>query len=1036
MGKWSVWLVVAVLAGCGEGTRLVTGVEEVREAHAALDSGPATLVKDLQTTPFNRKLGEVRTLFAHGPSLYFAGNGGATGVELWRTDGTAQGTLLVKDIVPGTGGSSLGRFAEWNGELFFLAFTSQLGMELWSTDGTTVGTRMRADLHPGGSEAVSLRSVLLPTRHGVCFGREFSVSRRAEVWCSNGTPAGTVRLPGPWEQEPSEGPTAFFTRDGFMYFRTGHTGQLWRTDGTLAGTQRVDSGAAGLVPGAVTFQGQQYFRAQTPTLGNGLWRTDGTEAGTVLVKDFPLGGGGCGCDLQVVNGALWLAANSEASGLEVWKSDGTPEGTVQVADVFPGAPGSEPRQFTPLGERTVVFAASRAEGRGLWRTDGTAEGTVFLGLGSVTRETDTIPLVSFNGVLYFAGSDNEPWRTDGTPEGTWRVKDLRPGDDASAPTDFTVWQGALYFSATDADGMVGLWRTDGTAEGTQPVLDVPGKTGTPSIRSPTVVGSRLYFRANSGSTNAPHLWTSDGTAEGTVPLCPLPPASFSEPPALWLAGMGGQLYFRNQSAQTGVELWLTDGTPQGTRLLKDLVPGTGNSNPDQLTSMGGTVYFRASHPDTGRELWKTDGTPEGTLLVKDLAAGTAHASPQHLTPMGDVLYFVATTPETGSELWRTDGTPEGTRLVKDLVAGPSSGTPTSLSVAGSTLYFQAQGQLWKSDGTPEGTAPLKAASPGWLLGPFLPMGRALYFQRAQEGAREGEAPQAELWKTDGTPEGTVLLHSARGAVPLAAMGGWLYFQAEDAVAGSELWKTDGTVAGTARVLDPLPGQRGGWSLSGPVLALEPEGRLLFAAADPEGSVEPWMSDGTPEGTLRVQDLAPGPLPSNPADFVRLGERVLFTANDGLHGQELWALPVSELRDRIPPTVTCPQSMTVEATSAQGRPVDYPPAAAFDTYTASPVLTYSHPSGTTFPVGETAVTVTATDERGNRATCGFTITVTPMLAPPPPPPPPPVQPPVVDEDPQPEPKGGCASGASGVGVPWLALVTGAWLARRRRVKMRA
>jgi ELWxxDGT repeat protein len=202
-----------------------------------------------------------------------------------------------------------------------------------------------------------------------------------------------------------------------------------------------------------------------------------------------------------------------------------------------------------------------------------------------------------------------------------------------------------------------------------------------------------------------------------------------------------------------------------------------------------------------------------------------------------------------------------------------------------------------------------------------------------------------------------------------------------------------------------------------MLALEPEGRLIFSAADAEGSLEPWMSDGTPEGTVRIEDLAPGLLSSNPSGFARVGDRVYFSANEGSLGQELWSLPPSELYDRTPPELTCPDAVKVESADGPARPVEYPPATARDAYTASPVITYSQPSGSTFAVGDTSVTVTATDERGNCATCSFTVSV---------------KAPASSPDPEPtEPTGGCGCGASGMGAPGWVLGLGAWLARRRK-----
>jgi ELWxxDGT repeat protein len=96
-------------------------------------------------------------------------------------------------------------------------------------------------------------------------------------------------------------------------------------------------------------------------------------------------------------------------------------------------------------------------------------------------------------------------------------------------------------------------------------------------------------------------------------------------------------------------------------------------------------------------------------------------------------------------------------------------------------------------------------------------------------------------------EGTLQVRSTRRVEQPTAMGGVLYFFEEEPLDTQVLWRTDGTEAGTWRVKElPRIWWLEGSSLS-EMLAVEPEGRLIFAAADASG-VEPWVSDGTPEGT--------------------------------------------------------------------------------------------------------------------------------------------------------------------------------------------
>lgn len=451
-------------------------------------------------------------------------------------------------------------------------------------------------------------------------------------------------------------------------------------------------------PGA---QAVKFFAADDGVRGTELWKTDGTSAGTVLVKDINVDGASSNPGgFTELNGAVYFQATNGVSGVELWKTDGTAEGTVLVKDINTGGlePGasSGPQGFTPYkGE--LYFTANngvRANGYELWKTNGTAAGTVMV-KDINTNEGFGFPsnLTVFNNVLYFSADNGvngaELWKSDGSTEGTVLVKDINTTGPnvGSNPRDFIIFNGALYFEADSLrtspapSGQAELWKTDGTSGGTVLVKTISSSIDghETDLYNFTVFNGELYFSASQGSSGY-QPWKTNGTTEGTVLLKDLRALYETRQPSVAFIPFKGELYFSAYDGANGNELMKTNGTESGTVLVKDINPtvesassSQGSSFPAQFIVFNGALYFQANDGIQGTELWKTDGSAAGTILLKDINTGAADSNPTKFSVVNGVLYFKADDGVNGLELWKTDGTPNGTQLLKDICPGACAG---------------------------------------------------------------------------------------------------------------------------------------------------------------------------------------------------------------------------------------------------------------------------------------------------------------------------------------------------------------------------
>ena len=855
-----------------------------RRLHAKIESlecrrllaGDPYLVEDLHQVPASSlpmDLTEFRD------EVFFSAETDEHGRELWRSDGTAEGTFMVSDILPGPEGAYPRQLVVLRDQLYFAANSRATGRgnsRVWKSDGTETGTSEIAAF-----DSVHDLDVVEDKLYFIGDGR---------LWQSDGTvsgsrPVASIEHVEAWELFAAD--DALFvagrdelgsgiwriSQDSVSQVLQGTEGKFvqFNEDVFIAGADPTDesrvlvwkmSPASEEATLVRSFDNASLFdMAASPTAvlllisrpdpegrrPEELWRTDGSEEGTYQLtftgsEDFV---------------PAWLIEGTQStfiSGNEVWSSDGTQEGTTRLESitVHPRIPTAT----AAIRDEQFLFGAA------LWRTDGTEPGTIKI--KDIEGSKYNTQIIGVGDTLYFGGEGedgSELWKSDGTPAGTSLVRDIRPGladidenkdcwgaDCNVAPRDLVAIDEQLYFTG----GSRGLHVTDGTIDDIKKIADVfPDR-----IIQLNNVGLFQYI----GS-----LWVTNGTEEGTHPYFEF---ELTEDLRIQLtdAQLGDDSFFFLDSG-AGRELWKTDGTEHGTSLVASLAQEV--SNIAEMTVFADKLVFRVNTLES-QELWISDGTSENTERIFDFGPpsdmrfhSTRDAAnlPWDFEDLGTRLVFAVDTKEYGRELWATDGTAQGTERLTDIVEGEES------SIRGINQ--------------PASVHPL------WVAGDQV-------FFAAGDGAVGSSAFGTFLYVSDGTKEGTRPITDTDWGLR-ASIGDAVDFNGElifSTTLTGELWRTDGTPEGTELIKDNRSGGVGG-APSDPTVF---DGSVYFAARDTRDNWELWATDGTPEGTDIVAEIRPGPEGSDPDSLVATETHLFFTAHDGTHGRELWAVPKEQLPD--------------------------------------------------------------------------------------------------------------------------------------------
>lgn len=759
------------------------------------------------------------------------------GFELWRTDGTTEGTFLLKDIYSGNTSSYPKSLVTFNGLVYFLAQSDE-GYCIWKTDGTKEGTVKVTNASCGVAENLYLlNNKLIVEIYSPATGYELGVS------------------------------------DG--------------VSNTITLLKDINSGSASaidMVDEPIIFNNKIYFAASDGNLGKELWVTDGTSLGTYMVKDINTGSESSDpIRFEVLNSVLYFSATTNASGRELWRSDGTEVGTYQIKDVYQGTANSlRSNGFIKKANNLILFEAQTSPNNNtLWRTDGTSDGTYQIKeLAPYARNSDFEKIYNTSSHLYFTAKDltdtlkYEVWVSDGTANGTKMLKELE--SDILETYPLHVYQDEFYFSALDSLHGFELWKTNGTSLGIKLVKDVNTYPADAFPKHFMGVGETIFFFA-SDAIHGNELWkTNTRTSETTLVKDFTKTANaFYYTPANNASSdshVNGIFSFNNYLYVliNGRELWKFNENGDGT--LLQTFPIEEYYAPCYFAVVNNMLYIGFSS-----RIWKTDGNSFSMVH----AVYTIFA---FMISFKDNIYFLE-----GNDLWKLNTQNNTASIVKNLKMGEIESTIWAIFSTNNRILIHTYNSsspfgLWTSDGTTSGTK--QVLTPVNLSNSDKVSIKNEWFFTANNGVNG-----YELWKTDGLTANMVKdIYSgplSSGPGLYTAFKGRICFIVNNPVTFLyEFWITDGTEIGTTPFdVFSVIGQGVEYY---PSSTIWHNNRIYFYLGRPNNIYEIWSSDGTTGGTVKLYSFSKSIISPefNPFSF---NGKLYFGVDMGTIGNELYVL---------------------------------------------------------------------------------------------------------------------------------------------------
>ncbi len=519
----------------------IPGVTNITSSSKYNLEGDFFPIKDINIGPSGSN---IRNMVPFKGAVYFTAGEGR---ELWRSDGSESGTVMVIDALPGPEDSNPQFLTAWGSYLYFTA--------------SGIDTTWMIGSHAGGDdvflpsdECGGFRSSILNPDIAFAVAKNTTWDYRKQYDCPAGyhwastaegnnifratynNPLGSV---GPvysglcgWNALEWNG----LQRKRFRFSDSHETGTYKHAGKSEAFRPDIDPDLDNLVlegfAGIVCKKNSDNLCSEDDKFGSALvndclkhsmadlWRTDGTILGTQRFSDRQHDRlSGLPAHLTIFNNSLWFIVQGIEYGSQLYCVREENDTEVELMANFTSEEKLLPSTFsmlTPAGNVLYILMSER-----LWALEadpGSKPKLVSMPEGFspkfLIRNGDENSISSSGSILMSGLLDStgiELWALDGPEDALRLVKDISPGVRSSNPCHMTYWNSKVYFQANDGKHGPELWSSDGTTEGTTLVEDIrPGAVGSyPSLLT-SYKGELYMMTASDSPSSGPRLWKING----------------------------------------------------------------------------------------------------------------------------------------------------------------------------------------------------------------------------------------------------------------------------------------------------------------------------------------------------------------------------------------------------------------------------------------------------------------------------------------------------------------------------------------------